>query len=197
MTHTSASSTSVHGASLPARSGLPASELLIVCTGNAARSVMAGFMLESLGATAGLPIRVVTAGTHSVDGQPMGMRTREALAAIPGMGGAPFGRHRSRQLDPAAIDGAHLVIGMEADHVRFVRRHYPEAAGRTATLRLLARELPAGPAPLPARVAAMGLGKAATDDTEDVADPAGGDEECYRACAEEIWQLTSALAARL
>ncbi len=64
-------------------SELPAPvDLLVVCTGNAARSVMAGFMLEYLSEAGGLGLRVATAGTHAMDGRPMSMRTRAALAGI-------------------------------------------------------------------------------------------------------------------
>ena len=63
-------------------------DLLVLCTGNAARSVMAGFMLEHLrDGRAGDPLHIVTAGTHTIDGQPMGMRTRAALVAPPRAGG--------------------------------------------------------------------------------------------------------------
>ena len=59
-------------------------DLLVLCTGNAARSVMAGFMLEYLrDGRAGEPLRIVTVGTHTIDGQPMGLRTRTALARLP------------------------------------------------------------------------------------------------------------------
>ncbi len=48
-------------------------DLLVLCTGNAARSVMAGFMLEHLrDGRPGDPLHIVTAGTHTIDGQPMG-----------------------------------------------------------------------------------------------------------------------------
>ena len=50
--------------------------LLTLCTGNAARSVMAGVMLGSG------PFRIRTAGTHVLEGRPMSYRTRDALAAV-------------------------------------------------------------------------------------------------------------------
>ena len=73
-------------------------ELLVLCTGNAARSVMAGFMLDALWNGRPDPPHVVTAGTHVIDGQPMGMRTRTALSRIPELDGADLRRHRSRQV---------------------------------------------------------------------------------------------------
>jgi protein-tyrosine phosphatase len=171
--------------------------VLVLCTGNAARSVMAGYMLEHLAEAQGHPVSVITAGTHTVSGQPMSMRTRAALTSIAGLGDAPVARHRSRQLTPVDLAGADLVVAMEADHVRYVRRHHPEAADRTATLRRLAADLPAGPEPLAVRVASLVLADAEPDDAEDVADPAGRDDAVYVACAAEIWELTRELVSRL
>ena len=171
--------------------------MLVVCTGNAARSVMAGYMLEWLAATRGLRVDVATAGTHAVDGLPMGMRTREALRAVPALDGLSLSRHRSRQLAQAAVDEATLLVAMEADHVRYVRRRHPEAAARTGTLRRLCRELPPGPGPLAERVAALGLADRELGAGEDVDDPAGKDDAAYRACALELWELCQELAGRL
>ena len=86
---------------------------------------------------------------------------------------------------------------MEVDHVRFVRRHHPPAAARTATLRRLAAVLPADSSPIEVRVASLGLAEVALDPAEDVADPAGHEEDVYVACAREIFELCAALVPRL
>ncbi len=164
-------------------------ELLVLCTGNAARSVMAGFMLDALWNGRPDPLNVVTAGTHVIDGQPMGMRTRTALARIPELAGADFHRHRSRQVHGVDLVHAELVVVMEADHVRFVRRRFPDAAAKTATIRRLCGELPPSPPALGERVAALRLGEVEVADTEDVVDPAGHEGDVYAACADELWAL--------
>jgi len=175
----------------------PTRRLLVLCTGNAARSVMAGFMLESLSESQGAGLRVATAGTHAVDGQPMSMRTRAALASVPAVSDAPVSRHRSHQLTAADLGRADLVITMEADHVRYVRRIFPEAAGRTATIRRLCADLEPGTAPLGARLEALGLAEVSLHSDEDVADPAGRDGEVYLACARSLWDLCVDLVGRL
>jgi protein-tyrosine phosphatase len=165
-------------------------DLLVLCTGNAARSVMAGFMLEHLrDGRPGEPLRVVTAGTHTIDGQPVGMRTRSALARIPELAGVDFRRHRSRQVHGIDLVHAELVVVMEADHVRFVRRQFPDAAAKTATLRRLCRDLAPPPPGLGERVAALDLAEVEVSDAEDVRDPAGEDADVYAACVDELWVL--------
>jgi protein-tyrosine-phosphatase len=173
-------------------------ELLVLCTGNAARSVMAGFMLEHLKENRpGPELHIVTAGTHTIDGQPMGMRTRTALSGIPELAGADYMRHRSRQVYAADLARAELVVVMEADHVRFVRRQHPEAAGRTASIRRLCEDLPPAPPALAQRVAALQLAEAELSDADDVTDPAGFDGDVYAACVAELWGLCQRLVTLL
>src|SRR6516165_7086797 len=164
-------------------------DLLVLCTGNAARSVMAGFMLEALADGRPDPLHIVTAGTHSIDGQPMGLRTRTALLRIPELAGADFRRHRSRQVQGVDLVHAQLVVVMEADHVRFVRRRFPDAAAKTATLRRLCADLVPAPPVLPARVGALHLAGVELSDDEDVMDPAGHEDDVYAACVDELWDL--------
>jgi protein-tyrosine-phosphatase len=173
-------------------------DVLVLCTGNAARSVMAGFMLDQLSAgRSGEPLVVVTAGTHTIDGQPMGMRTRTALSRIAELDGVDFRRHRSRQVHGPDLAKAELVVVMEADHVRFVRRQFAEAAPKTATIRRLCDVLAPGPPALSERVAALELAELDLSDDEDVMDPAGHDADVYAACVDELWALCGRLVTLL
>jgi protein-tyrosine-phosphatase len=159
--------------------------LVTLCTGNAARSVMAGAILAEH-----LPALVVsTRGTHVVEGMPMSWRTRDAIVAV----GARADGHRSRQLSSADLAHADLVLAMARDHVEYVRRRHPEAAARTGTLKRLAHDLPAASGTLAERVASLQLAEVALEPWEDVDDPAGGDPEVFHRCAVEIHELLTTL----
>lgn len=163
--------------------------VVFLCTGNAARSVMAGAALS-----AHLPHwEVTTAGTLVVEGQPMSVRTRAALEGV-GLG-APL--HRSRQARADVLRHAALVIAMAPEHVLWVRRTHPDASPRTATLRRLVRDLPHGTAPLDERIAQLHLHQLDLDVWEEVVDPGGGDNAAYAACAVEVAHLVAQLAERL
>src|SRR3954454_15872903 len=98
----------------------PMPHLVTLCTGNAARSVMAGAILaEHVPA-----VVVATRGTHVIEGMPMSWRTRDAIMAL----GASADGHRSRQLEAADLVRADLVLAMAREHVQYVRRRYPDAA---------------------------------------------------------------------
>jgi protein-tyrosine-phosphatase len=163
--------------------------VVFLCTGNAARSVMAGAALASH-----LPDwHISTAGTLVVEGQPMSWRTRAALDAV----GLDAAQHRSRQATASEVAHAALVIALAPEHVHWVRRIHPEAAPRTATLRRLARDLPGHDAPLAERVASLELAEVELGEWEEVVDPGGGDVEVFAACAVEVVDLIATLAPRL
>jgi protein-tyrosine-phosphatase len=173
-------------------------EVLVVCTGNAARSVMAGFMLEQRALDAGVAVRLTTAGTHAIEGLPVSWRTSEAVAQVEALrGAAELRRHRSRQVDVEHLDRADVVIGMETDHVRWVRRFRPEVAGATATMKRLCRDLQPGAEPLGDRLRSLRLADVELEGWEDVVDPAGHDLDVYVARAHEIWELSGDLVTRL
>ena len=162
--------------------------VLFLCTGNAARSVMAGAMLEARR----LAVRVTTAGTHVIEHQPISIRTRHALAAM--------GLHASVAPQPPAHrrgrGAADLVVAMAGEHVSYVRRRHPHGADRTATLPYLAT-ICRGRRTAATRVAALGLAGVDPAGQGDVADPAGGDDEDYVACAVELAALIGELVPRL
>lgn len=156
---------------------------------------MTSVMLDHLAAERGIPLTVASAGTHAVDGVPVGARTLAALRTIPALEPSlvKTSAHRSSQLGAGHFETADLVVAMETAHVRFVRSQHPDAAHRTGMLRALVRDLPPGTAPLCERVAAMRLEHTYLDPADDVADPAGHDDDAYLSCAAELWELCAAL----
>jgi len=160
-----------------------------LCTGNAARSVMAGVLLAEH--VTGLV--VTTSGTHVIEGMPMSWRTADAIRSL----GLEPPQHRSRQATVDELDRADLVIAAARDHVAWMRRVHPGAAPRTATLKRLARDLPDDERPFAERVAALALETVELEPWEDVLDPAGGDVDVFVDTAAEIAEAIHALAPRL
>ena len=158
-----------------------------VCTGNAARSVMARAIL----AERTQRYRVIGAGTFALEGHPMSQRTRLALNRL----GISDRDHRSRQFGTEHAE-ADLVITMEPDHVKWVRKHYPQVSSKTGTLRRLVRDMPTK-GNLKERVTSLNLADVILEDWEKVVDPASGDQDVFDACAMALDDLVGRLALRL
>ena len=168
-------------------SGAPRPVICFVCTGNAARSVMARVMF----AERAPGYQAIGAGTLVLEGHPMSQRTRRALERFEVSDPA----HRSRQFGSEHAR-ADLVVVMEPEHVSWVRRHHPEAAPRTGTLSRLVRDL-SSEGTLEERVAALNLAQIATETWEEVVDPASGDQAVFDSCAKVLDDLVDQLILRL
>jgi protein-tyrosine-phosphatase len=136
---------------------------------------------------------VTTAGTHVIEDQPMSWRTKEAIARL----GFASNGHRSRQLRPADLVSADLIVGFEIWHIEHIRRTHPEASDRAATLKRWCKALAGTSGSLPGRIASVGAASAQLEIWEEVEDPAGGDVEVVAACAREILGLVTSLAQLL
>jgi len=102
--------------------------ILIVCIGNICRSPTAEFLFRR--ALADRNIEWGSAGLGALVDKPMDPVALELLAEH-GMDGSA---HRARQLTPALLRNADLVLGMEKGHIASMMRMAPEASGKIMLL---------------------------------------------------------------
>lgn len=165
--------------------------IVTLCTGNVARSVMLGYMLTTADAT-GEAWHVRSAGTHVTEGAAMSGRTRDALLKIEELGDHRYGAHRSHQLNHADAEWADVMLAAEVDNVNFVRANFATFADKTIQLAQFVRYAP----PDGEFVSQLRTALTPEPSTEfNVNDPAGGDQAAYDACARQLWELTRAFAS--
>lgn len=140
------------------------------------------------------PVSVISGGTHVIDGQPMGVRTRTALERH----GLRDPWHRSHQLAAQDVESSALIVAMEPDHLRWMRQTHPLGAAKTGSLKRVARDLrPGSIDDLALRVAELNLSEVEIEAWEELVDPGGGCQDDYNAAADEVAALVDQLIKRL
>jgi len=158
--------------------------VLFVCTGNICRSPTAECLTCAFAAEHGLGLNASSAGTRAVIGYGMEPTAAEVLRS---MGGDPEG-FRARQLSPAIVGDADLILTMTTRHRDRVLAESPQAMRRTFTL-LEARRLltvPVGADTVAQRLAQARGQQPRGERVNDIADPIGLDYTTFEAVGAQV-----------
>jgi protein-tyrosine phosphatase len=172
--------------------------ILLLCTANVCRSVMAEAMLSPQLAARGVAVTVASAGLLGA-GWPPPPEVVSVMAAR----GIDVTGHRSRVVSADDLAAADLILGLTREHVRHAVVLLPGAWTRAFAIReLLRRGGRAGPRapgePLADWLTRAADGRRRTEllgswAADDVADPAGGPLRGYQATADALDRLTREL----
>jgi protein-tyrosine phosphatase len=169
--------------------------ILLLCTANVCRSVMAQAVLSARLAARGVAVPVASAGLLA-SGQPPPPEVVSVMAAR----GIDVTGHRSRIVSADDLAAADLILGLAREHVRHAAVLRPEAWPRAFTVRELLRRGQRAGARAPDEPLAHWLARAAegrrradllgSHPADDVADPAGGPLREYQTTADTLDRLT-------
>ncbi|MVP01487.1 low molecular weight protein arginine phosphatase [Paenibacillus lutrae] len=186
--------------------------ILFVCTGNTCRSPLAEGMLKQLAGQENLDIHIRSAGVYASDGTPISQQSSSVLrekgceASI-----------TSRLLRIQEVQWADLILTMTNDHKRGVVGRFPEAAGKTFSLKEYVEDDPSVLAAVQEHEqliaefqVKVALSEPVTQEEKntllllekqlpdyDISDPYGGSLSVYRRTAAEIEEALLKLISRL
>jgi len=144
-------------------------QILFVCTGNICRSPMAEALLKQrLNPKFRKRVRIVSAGTHALEGLPTTMKAQSAAAQF----NVDLSSHRSQPLTPWLISHSDLILAMEPEHVEMIRQLDPTSGPRTFL------------------IAEFGLPSDSLEGFYEIMDPISGDESVYRRVYQELAEET-------
>lgn len=177
----------------------PATGVLVLCTANVCRSVMAAAFLRRSVRERGVSARVQSAGFRGPGHPPP-----SEVVLVMARHRLDVSFHRSRAVSKADLTVAHLVIGMTRGHVRLAVAAVPAAWSRCYTLRELVRRGETGQPrkagePFEDWLTRIHQGRSRSemlgdDPADDVADPVGGPPHTYAETAAAINELITRLA---
>ena len=175
--------------------------IVVVCTGNRFRSPLAEHVLRR--ETEGLPVDVRSVGVLDLGGIEALPEALEAASEL----GLDLSAHRTCVLDPAALEGADLVLGFERAHIARAVVAGRAPLERTFTLPELVELLPPVPptgaedpvARARALVAAVADSRPdpRTAPVAELADPLGRSRSFSRRTAEQVDELGRRLVTTL
>jgi len=102
--------------------------IIVVCVGNICRSPTAEALLQSK--LAERNIQVSSAGLGALVDKPVDATAAEVMASA----GYTLPNHKARQLTPAMLREADLVLAMEQGHIQSIHSLAPHARGKTMLL---------------------------------------------------------------
>ncbi|NQT00330.1 MAG: low molecular weight protein arginine phosphatase [Candidatus Omnitrophica bacterium] len=132
--------------------------ILMVCTGNSCRSVMAGGLLEQM-LKGKDGFKVITAGVSASTG----MKSTQETIQVMSEEGIDVSAHRSQPISGELVAEADLILVMESRHKEIIIAQSPQARDKVYLLREFGRVKPANEFFLP-----------------DISDPIGKSLEFYR-----------------
>ncbi len=106
--------------------------ILMVCTGNTCRSAMAGGLLKKMLSVKGISQpRVLSAGTHAVEEDPVSLWAKKVAFAEQGV---DISKHRARRLTSDLLGKSDLVLTMTLSQARHIERMGRQFAQKTHLL---------------------------------------------------------------